>query len=80
MAHAGIKSRLNAYACLVQDGTCRNKEPSSDKGFFGLIFAMLVVPAVVILVVAFASGYMVLSSLTRNINSLIQQHASTMHS
>lgn len=46
-----------------QGGTCRNKEPSSDKGFFGLIFAMLVIPAIVILGIAFTSGYMVLSSL-----------------
>ena len=48
--------------CLpMQDGTCRNKEPSSDKGFFGLIFAMLIVPAIVILGIAFGSGYMVRS-------------------
>lgn len=46
--------------CLpMHDGVCRNKEPSSDKGFFGLIFAMLIVPAIVILGIAFGSGYMV---------------------
>lgn len=43
---------------MVMRDEYMNKEPSSDKGFFGLIFAMLVVPAVVILGVAFASGYM----------------------
>ena len=49
---------------LMQDVTCRNKEPSSDKGFFGLIFAMLIVPAIVILGIAFGSGYMVPSQIS----------------
>ncbi|CAL5230098.1 g13556 [Coccomyxa viridis] len=43
---------------MVMRDEYMNKEPSSDKGFFGLIFAMLIVPAIVILGIAFGSGYM----------------------
>jgi hypothetical protein len=45
----------------------RNKEPAADKPLFAGIFALLFVPALIILAIAFASGYMVSSDLRRSI-------------
>ena len=48
------------HACA----SCRNTEPisSGNRGLFAFVFAMLLVPAGIILAIAFSSGYMVRSS------------------
>lgn len=44
---------------IVASALRRNKEPTADKPLFGFIFALLLVPAIIILAVAFGSGYLV---------------------
>ena len=58
-----VQRQVQPSMLTVQTSFCRNKEPTADKPFFAGIFALLLVPALVILAIAFTSGYMVSSHL-----------------
>ena len=58
-----VRWQAQPFMLIVQMSFCRNKEPTADKPLFAGIFALLLVPALIILAIAFTSGYMVSSHL-----------------
>lgn len=57
--YVSVAIRVMQSACA----SCRNTEPisSGNRGLFAFVFALLIVPAGIILAIAFSSGYMVRS-------------------
>ena len=66
VGHICCFMRYVSAALLVTQAacaSCRNTEPisSGNRGLFAFVFALLIVPAGIILAIAFSSGYMVRS-------------------